>query len=199
MKFQPVSLHGEVVRLEPLSERHVADLAQVGQDSCIWRFLPYGELTSKESMLVHVRWQLERADQGTDLPFAVIYQDTNQAIGCTRYLDISSEHKNLEIGGTWYGKSYQHTKVNTECKYLLLTNAFEVLGCIRVQFKTDLRNQRSQTALERINALKEGVLRNHMILPDGHVRDSVFYSIIASEWPEVKEILEEKLAKSYQS
>ena len=197
--IQPIILSGKIVRLEPLAEKHASDLAMVGKDSSIWRYLPYGELTSKKNMLRHVRWLMKRAAEGIDLAFAVIYKDTNRAIGCTRYLDIAPEHKKLEIGGTWYGNAYQHTKVNTECKYLLLTHAFEVLGCIRVQFKTDARNKGSQAALERINAVKEGVLRNHMILSDEQVRDSVFYSIIASEWPEAKAILEDKLARSYES
>ena len=199
MKILPISLHGKVVRLEPLTEMHVPDLSMVGEDSSIWRYLPYGELTSKKNMLRHVRWLMKRTAEGIDLPFAVIYKDTNRAIGCTRYLDIAPEHKKLEIGGTWYGNAYQRKKVNTECKYLLLAHAFEDLGCIRVQFKTDARNKGSQAALERINAVKEGVLRNHMILSDGQVRDSVFYSIIASEWPEAKAILEDKLARSYES
>ena len=199
MMIQPVTLHGKVVRLEPLTEMHVPDLSMVGKDSSIWRYLPYGELTSEESMLSHIRWLIKRATKGIDLPFAVIYQDTSRAIGCTRYLDMALEHKKLEIGGTWYGKAYQRTKVNTECKYLLLTHAFEVLECIRVQFKTDARNKGSQAALERINAVKEGVLRNHMTLPGGQVRDSVCYSIIASEWPGVKAILKERLAHSYES
>ena len=198
MKLKPISLQGNVVRLDPLTEAHVPDLVLVGNDPGLWRYLPYGELTSEERMRNHIRWLLERADQGIDLPFAVIFKQTNQAIGCTRYLDIVLEHKRLEIGGTWYGKDYQHTQVNTECKYLLLTHAFEVLGCIRVQFKTDARNKHSQAALERINAVKEGLLRNQMILPNGQVRDSVYYSIIASGWPAVKASLEAKLARKYE-
>jgi RimJ/RimL family protein N-acetyltransferase len=197
VNLQPVSLQGEVVRLEPLAEIHIPDLTQAGQDPEIWYYLPYGELTSQESMHRHVGWLLDRAARGIDLPFAVIDRQSSQAIGMTRYLDIMPAHKQLEIGGTWYGTAYQRTRVNTECKYLLLGHAFEVLGCIRVQFKTDALNKRSQVALERIHAVKEGVLRNHMILPDGRVRDSVYYSIIASEWPVVKAKLEEKLVKPY--
>jgi len=104
--------------------------------------------------------------------------------------------RGLEIGGTWYGTEFQRTAVNTECKYLLLKHAFETLGCIRVQLKTDSRNERSQKAIERIGAIREGILRNHMILPDGYIRDSVFYSILDSEWGTVKRRLEEKLAIS---
>jgi RimJ/RimL family protein N-acetyltransferase len=110
-------------------------------------------------------------------------------IGATRYLDIRSEHRGLEIGGTWYAVEHQRTGVNTECKYLLLRHAFEVLGCIRVQLKTDSLNERSQRAIERLGAVHEGVLRSHMIMPDGRRRDSVYYSILDSEWPRIKERL----------
>jgi RimJ/RimL family protein N-acetyltransferase len=108
-------------------------------------------------------------------------------------MDIRPADRGLEIGGTWYGAAYQRTAVNTECKYLLLKHAFEALGCIRVQLKTDSRNERSQRAIERLGAVKEGVLRNHMLLADGHIRHSVMYSILDSEWPAVKARLEEKL------
>ncbi|HEY9526457.1 MAG TPA: GNAT family protein, partial [Anaerolineales bacterium] len=110
-------------------------------------------------------------------------------------LNIVSHDRGLEIGGTWDGSEFQRTVVNTECKYLLLSHAFETLGCIRVQLKTDQRNERSQRAIERIGAVKEGVLRNHMILPDGRYRHSVFYSILDTEWPEVKKRLEEMMER----
>jgi RimJ/RimL family protein N-acetyltransferase len=113
--------------------------------------------------------------------------------GATRYLNIMPKDRGLEVGGTWYGLDFQRTPVNTECKYLLLTHAFETLNCIRVQIKTDSRNVRSQKAIERIGAVKEGILRNHMILPSGHYRHSVFYSIIDSEWEKVKKNLEAML------
>ena len=119
--------------------------------------------------------------------------------GATRYLNIVPKDRGLEIGGTWYGNEFQRTAVNTECKYLLLRHAFETLGAIRVQLKTDSLNLRSQKAIERLGAQKEGVLRNHMILPDGRYRHSVFYSILDTEWPEVKKGLESKLVKIVQS
>jgi RimJ/RimL family protein N-acetyltransferase len=153
----------------------------------------YGAVGGEAPMRAWVRELLSRQALGTDLPFAVVHLESGRAIGSTRYLDIQRQHRGLEIGGTWYGLAYQRTAVNTECKYLLLKHAFEGLGCIRVQLKTDLRNERSQRAIERIGAVREGVLRNHMLLPDGHFRHSVFYSIIASEWPAVKARLEEKL------
>jgi N-acetyltransferase len=193
MKIHPVTLTGKTIRLEPLSEAHVPDLAQVGIDDDIWQFMLYGEIRSESDVRGWVRDILSRQKRGTDLPFTVILLDSGKAIGCTRYLEIHPEHRNLEIGGTWYGATYRGTWVNSEAKYLLLRHAFETLGCIRVQLKTDLRNVRSQRAIERIGAQKEGVLRDHMILSDGTVRSSVYYSILENEWPGVKMVLEERL------
>jgi RimJ/RimL family protein N-acetyltransferase len=138
---------------------------------------------------------LSRAEKGTDLPFVAIQLSTGRVAGATRYLNIMPKDRGLEIGGTWYGPEFQRTPVNTECKYLLLRHAFETLGCIRVQLKTDLRNERSQKAIERLGAVREGVLRNHMILPDGRYRHSVFYSILDTEWPDVKNRLEQMLER----
>ena len=193
MDVQPVVLSGRVVRLEPLSEKHVPDLTLAGQDESIWQYMLYGTIATEEAMLAWVADILNRQAQGTDLPFAVIHLESGRAIGATRFMDIRPQHRGVEIGGTWYAKTYQQTAVNTECKYLLLCHAFEVWQCVRVQFKTDLRNNRSQRALERIGAMREGVFRNHMILRDGSLRDSVYYSILDSEWPVVKSGLEEKL------
>lgn len=190
INIQPVVLNGRHIRLEPLSEAHVDDLCEVGLHPEIWRHMLYGNIDSREKMLAFVRNLLARQARGTDLPFAVIFPQTGRAIGCTRYLDIRPRDRGVEIGGTWYGLAYQRTAVNTESKYLLLRHAFEEWGCIRVQFKTDLRNERSQRAIERLGAVKEGVLRNHMITPDGTIRHSVYYSIIDSEWPAVKARLE---------
>jgi N-acetyltransferase len=190
MDIQPVTLAGQIIRLEPLSEAHVADLAQVGCDENIWRYMLYGRIDDEEDMHAWVVEMLKRQSLGADLPFAVIFQENNRAIGATRYLEIRPEHRGLEIGGTWYGTAFQRTAVNTEAKYLLLRHAFESLSCIRVQFKTDLRNERSQRAMERIGAVKEGILRQHLITPDGTIRDSVYYSILDSEWPPVKVRLE---------
>ena len=198
MTIQPVLLTGSIVRLEPLTEAHVPDLAVVGQAESIWEFLPYGNINTEAKMSEHVQMLLDRAARGTDLPFVVVLLESNKPIGCSRYLAIREDHRALEIGGTWYGRAYQRSGVNTECKYLLIKHAFETLGCIRVQFKTDARNQRSQKSLERIGAVKEGTLRKQMITADGQVRDSIYYSIIESEWPSVKANLEEKLERSYE-
>jgi RimJ/RimL family protein N-acetyltransferase len=193
MDIHPITLTGKVVRLEPLSEAHVPGLAIAGKDESIWEHMLYGRVTNEEKMRLWVLDLLARQARRTDLPFAVIHLETGHAVGATRFMDIHPHDRGLEIGGTWYAVAYQRTAVNTECKYLLLRHAFEMYGCIRVQFKTDLRNERSQKAIERIGAVKEGVLRNHMLRPDGTVRHSVFYSIIDSEWPRVKTLLEEKL------
>ena len=193
MHIQPLTLSGHYVRLEPLSTAHVPELASVGLEEGIWRFMRYGPIQSEAQLQ---RWVLELLalqKSGSDLPFAVIDLAGGRAIGCTRYMDIHHADRWLEIGGTWYGLAYQGTQVNPECKYLLLRHAFEALDCIRVQFKTDSRNTRSQRALDGIGATREGVLRNHMILPDGVIRHSVYYSIIESEWPQVKTRLEERL------
>ena len=198
MTIQPVLLTGSIVRLEPLTEAHVPDLAVIGQDESLWEFLPYGNINTEAKMSEHVKMLLARAARGTDLPFVVVLLESNKPIGCSRYLEIRADHRALEIGGTLYARAYQRSGVNTECKYLLLKHAFETLGCIRVQFKTDARNQRSQKSLERIGAVKEGTLRKQMITADGQVRDSIYYSIIESEWPSVKANLKEKLERSYE-
>ncbi len=194
IEVKPVTLQGKYVRLEPLNESHVSGLAEIGVGKPFWDFMVYGKMESVDDMSNWVKGLLGRAAKGTDLPFAVIHLASGRVAGATRYLNIVPENNGLEVGGTWYGLEFQRTAVNTECKYLLIKHAFEDLGCIRVQLKTDSRNVRSQRAIERIGAKKEGVLRNHMILPDGYIRDSVFYSITDSEWTDVKVRLEKMLA-----
>jgi len=186
----PVTLEGNSVRLEPLTEAHVPALAEVGCDDRIWRLMRYGLIRTEDEMRGWVRHLLEGQAAGMDLPFAVIQLASGRVAGATRYMEIHPEHRGLEIGGTWYGLEFQRTRVNTECKYLLLRHAFEGLGVIRVQFKADLCNERSWQAIERLGAKREGILRNQTILPDGVRRDSVYYSIIDGEWPGVKERLE---------
>jgi RimJ/RimL family protein N-acetyltransferase len=191
----PIILEGKFVRLEPLSLAHVSALAEIGCDENIWRLMLYGQIRTEAEMHWWVHNLLERQAAGTDLPFAVVQPGSGRAIGATRFMEIRPEQRGLEIGGTWYGLEFQRTAVNTECKYLLLEHAFQRLGCIRVQFKADLRNERSWRALERIGAKREGILRNHTIRPDGVVRDSVYYSVIDSEWYGVKARLEGMLGR----
>ena len=193
MNVQSIILIGRGVRLEPLSELHVSDLVHVGLDESIWRYMRYGNIQTEEDLHAWVKEMLLRKVRGTDLPFAVIHLNSERAIGATRYLNVQPHDRNLEIGGTWYGTAYQGTAVNTECKYLLLKHAFEDLGCIRVQIKTDSRNLRSQHAIEKLGAVREGLLRNHIINPDGYLRSSIVYSILDSEWPAVKDRLEARL------
>lgn len=191
----PVTLNGKHVRLEPMTEAHIPGLAEIGAGQPFWDFMLYGNINTEADMRGWVLDILARAEKGTDLPFTVIHLASGRVAGATRYLNIMPKDRGLEIGGTWYGMDFQRTVVNTECKYLLLKHAFETLGCIRVQLKTDLRNERSQKAIERIGAVKEGILRNHMILPDGRIRHSVFYSILDTEWPDVRSKLEELLTR----
>lgn len=193
---ESVTLAGRLVSLQPLSESHVPDLTAAGQDASIWQYMPYGLIQTEDQMRAFVREMLSRQRQGTDMPFAVVLRKTGLAIGCTRYLGMEPRHKAVEIGGTWYGTPHQRTGVNTECKYLLLRHAFEVWACNRVRFITDLRNKRSQRALERVGAVHDGVLRNHMIMPDGYVRSSVIYSILRDEWEIVKSKLERLMVKT---
>jgi RimJ/RimL family protein N-acetyltransferase len=157
-----VSLHGSHVHLDPLDTYHAKE----------W-----------------IEQACEESAAGRQIPFAIIHLASGRAVGSTRYLDIRREDRGIEIGWTWLGKAYQRTAMNTECKWLLLRHAFETLAAHRVQLKTDLRNLASQRAIERLGAVREGVLRRHMLLPDGHLRDSVYYSILDTEWPAVKERL----------
>ena len=193
LDVRPVTLVGRNVRLEPLTLEHAPGLAAVGLDDDIWRLMPYGPMRTPEDIRHWVELVLSRQAHGTDLVFAVIHLASARVAGSTRYLNISPEDRSVEVGGTWYGADFRRTVVNTECKYLLLAHAFETLDCIRVQIKTDVRNERSQRAIERIGAVREGVLRDHMILPDGTIRSSVFYSILKAEWPQVKTRLESML------
>lgn len=193
--ISPLTLQGKHVRLEPMTEAHVPGLAEIGIGQTFWDFMLYGNMETEEDMRNWVVDILNRAEKGTDLPFVAVHLASGRVAGATRYLNIMPKDRGLEIGGTWYGADFQRTPVNTECKYLLLTHAFETLKCIRVQLKTDKRNERSQKAIERIGAKKEGILRNHMILPDGRYRDSVFYSILDTEWADVKKNLQGMMAK----
>jgi len=195
MEVKPVVLTGNYVRLEPLTIAHAPALAEIGIGQPFWDFMLYGNINTVDDMHKWVLDILARAEKGTDLPFVAIHLASGKVAGATRYLNIMPKDRGLEIGGTWYGTDFQRTAVNTECKYLLMQHAFETLKCIRMQLKTDSRNERSQKAIERIGAVKEGVLRNHMILPDGRYRNSVFYSVLDTEWPNVRKRLEEMMAR----
>jgi RimJ/RimL family protein N-acetyltransferase len=190
---QPVVLEGEHVRLEPLSAGHAQALFNCGQQVDDWAWMPRGCFTDLADCQ---RWIDEAQATPAQLAFAIVESAGNRAVGSTRYLAIRPEHRGLEIGWTWLGRDWQGTAVNTEAKLLLLQHAFESLSAIRVEFKTDARNDRSQRALERIGATREGVFRNHMIVQQGYLRDSVYFSFIQEDWPRIRSGLMEKLARS---
>ncbi|MCX0244742.1 GNAT family N-acetyltransferase [Streptomyces drozdowiczii] len=187
----PVTLTGRHVRVEPLATAHLDDLfAAGGDDDEVWRWLGGPVPRTRQDMEAALAAMLANASY---VPFAVVHRATGRAIGWTSFLDIDVEHERLEIGSTWYGRAYWRTAVNTETKLLLLTHAFEDLGMGRVQLKTDHLNERSQKAIARLGARHEGVLRRHRRRPDGSWRDTVYFSLLADEWPEAKARLAERL------
>ena len=190
---QPLTLFGRQVRLEPIGQQHAADLYDAGADPSIWRYLPRPPFADLDDARRWIDSCIYRNAAEGRIQFAVISAAANRAVGSTGYLDIDRPNRALEIGMTWYGVPWQRTAVNTECKYLMLRHAFDDLDALRVCLKTDHRNERSQRAIERIGARREGVLRNHRIAWDGVNRHSVYYSIIASEWPAARERLEARL------
>ncbi len=186
-EVNPVLLKSDSVRLEPLSQVHAQGLFNRGQEVDDWAYMPRSCFVD---MADTRQWIDEALQAPGQIPFAIVETAKNKAVGSTRYLNIRPEHRSLEIGWTWLGKEWQRTAINTEVKSLLLSHAFERLGCVRVEFKTDGRNLRSQRALERIGAAREGVLRNHMIVQNDFARDSVYFSVIDREWPDVKDRLQ---------
>jgi N-acetyltransferase len=195
MNPTPVVLYGEHVRLEPLDHRHAEQLFAAAQDDEIWRYMPVPRPGSEADMIHVIEKAWKAASSGDELPFAIIEDKTDQAIGSTRFLEIRRPDRGLEIGWTWLATRAQRTAVNSECKFLLLKHCFEELGALRVQLKTDGRNTRSQVAIERLGAVREGVLRRHRLMWDGVYRDTVYYSILESEWPDVRTRLLTHLGK----
>ncbi|MGW7416409.1 GNAT family N-acetyltransferase [Streptomyces sp. NPDC054863] len=187
---QPLTLTGRHVRLEPLTEQHLGDLFLAGgRDEEVWRWQGGPAPQTEDELAERLRAVLEEAGRGESVAFAVVHLESGRAVGWTTYMDIAVEDERLEIGWTWYGRAYWRTAVNTECKLLLLGHAFEDLGMGRVQLKTDHMNERSQAAIARLGARREGVLRRHRRRPDGTWRDSVYFSLLADEWPGAKERL----------
>jgi RimJ/RimL family protein N-acetyltransferase len=193
MNIQPVVLAGRHIRLEPLMLEHHAALCEIGLDDDLWRLIPK-PVRTRDDMLDYIRTALQWQAEGTALPFATVEQSSGKVVGSTRYMNIDKPNRHVEIGATWIGRPWQRTVVNTEAKYLMLRHAFETLGCIRVELKTDALNERSRNAILRIGAKHEGIFRNHMICADGRLRDSAWYSIVDREWPQVKVMLNQKLA-----
>jgi RimJ/RimL family protein N-acetyltransferase len=192
MKLEPVTLEGRSVRLEPLAVSHHAALCEVGLDAELWRLIPY-RVSTVDEMRDYIGSVLEAQAAGTAIPFATVERASGRVIGSTRFMNIDAANRRVEIGATWIAKPWQRTVINTEAKYLMLRHAFETLGCIRVELKTDALNQQSRQAILRIGAREEGTLRQHMVTWSGRLRDTVYYSILDSEWPGVKENLEAKL------
>src|SRR3981189_937383 len=192
MIVTPVMLEGVHVRLEPLAKAHLAGLAEVGLDEELWRWIPV-PVRTVDDMAAYLETALEGTEPRGVLPFPIVEKAPGRAIGSTRYGNIDRTHHRVEIGWTWVARNWQRTAMNTEAKYLLLKHAFETLGCMRVELKTDSLNERSRAAILRIGAREEGIFRNHMITASGRIRHSVYFSIIDSEWPAVRARLESKL------
>ena len=195
----PVTLTGRAVRLEPMRPGHAEGLFAASRDERIWDYLPTPWPTTVDDMRAWMHTALQQQTTGYRVPFTVMDAATDTVLGSTSFLDISEPDRHLEIGWTWYTPSVWRSRVNTECKYLLLRHAFEPVGCIRVQLRTDLRKERSQRAIERIGGQREGTLRHLQILSNGHKRSVVFYSLLADEWPQRKVWFEERLSDSHQS
>jgi RimJ/RimL family protein N-acetyltransferase len=189
-----VTLKGQYATLEPLALVHEHDIRLAIADGELWN-LWFTTIPKPEDVRAYIEQLLSHREQGSMFPFAVRDNASGRIIGSTRYLNIDDRNRRVEIGGTWYAQSMQRTGINTECKMLLLAHAFEQLECIAVELRTDCFNKRSQAAIERLGAKRDGVLRNHMIMPDGRIRDSVVYSIIQSEWAGVKNHLQHKLKR----
>lgn len=189
MECQPLHLQGTSVSLEPLEQAHIADIHNAAADGELWKLF-FTSVPAPEQTQQWLDTALAMQSQQKAIPFVVREKSGGKIVGSTRFCNIDHQHQRLEIGYTWYSQSVQRSAINTECKLLLLTHAFEVLNCIAVEFRTDWFNRRSQAAIERLGAKRDGVLRNHMILPDGRIRDTVVYSILQNEWPGLKKNLQ---------
>lgn len=185
MWIEPVVLEGRHIRLEPLAPEHAPALWAVSGDFELYRFKPY-VLHSEDDLRRFIAKSHQSHVAGGGLTFATIERGSGRPVGSSGYHNADAEHRRVEIGGTWVAPPWQRTPINTEAKYLMLRHAFETLGCLRVEFKTDSLNLKSRTALTRIGAVEEGIFRNHMVMPDGRIRHSAYFSIVAEEWPAVK-------------
>ena len=182
---QPITLQGQHATLEPLAHAHEDALRRAAADGELWR-LWYTSIAPPEKMGEYIATALDMREKLGAMPFVVRANATGEIVGCTRYFHVDAPNRRLEIGYTWYAKSVQRTAINTECKILLLTHAFETLECVAVELRTHWFNHASREAIARLGAKQDGVLRNHQISPDGSYRDTVVFSIIESEWPAVK-------------
>ena len=186
MEISPVTLEGQHVRLEPLSLAHEEALIAAASDGELWNSTVTIVPSSPAKMIDYIQAALNGQAQGRELPFVIIRKSSNEVVGTTRFYDIKPDDRGVAIGYTWLSKSAQRTAINTESKLLMLTHAFEHWQCIRVELLTDVLNEQSRTAILRLGSKEEGILRSHMIMPSGRIRDSVIFSITGIEWPEVK-------------
>ena len=185
-------LEGRLVKMVPLNKSYKDTIIEAASDGKLWN-LWFTGVPSASTVSEYINFALKEHNQDRALPFVIIDKKTNKTIGTTRYCNATPNHRRLEIGYTWYAKSYQRTGVNTECKYLLLSHAFENLECIAVEFRTHFHNHSSRNAISRIGAKQDGILRNHWIDSDGGLRDTVVFSILQDEWKTVKKLLEYKM------
>jgi RimJ/RimL family protein N-acetyltransferase len=192
LKITPVTLAGKHVRLEPLTFAHEPALNDAAADGELWN-TDVTIIPKLDGMKAYIQFALDGLDQGTQLPFVIVRPSDNRVVGTTRFYEIRTQNRVAAIGYTWLAKSTQRTPINTAAKLLLLTHAFETWNCVRIELITDVRNEQSRAAILRIGAKQEGILRKHLILPSGRIRDSVVFSIIDSEWAEVKASLQERL------
>jgi RimJ/RimL family protein N-acetyltransferase len=196
MQLTPVTLEGRHVRLVPLTREHVPALWEAGNDPDIWRWT-LSQPASEADMRQYVEAALAKQAAGGGLPFATLEAATGRVIGSTRYHNWEPPHPRVEIGYTWISRPWQRTPANTEAKYLMLSHAFETLGLARVELRTDALNARSRAAIARVGGIEEGILRRHLLTDSGRIRDTVYFSILDDEWPQVKLRLEEKLARPW--
>ncbi|HET9253266.1 MAG TPA: GNAT family N-acetyltransferase [Candidatus Eisenbacteria bacterium] len=194
-EFVPVTLSGARVRLEPLNlQHHFGPLLAIAVDPDLWRWT-LNAVETPEDLRAYLDEALRDQAEGRALPFATVDRISGRVAGSTRFGNIEPRHRRVEIGWTWVGREFQRSHVNTEAKYLMLRHAFEVWECRRVELKTNVRNERSRAAMLRIGAREEGILRKHMLSDRGVSRDTIFYSVIDDEWPEVKARLEEMMTR----
>ncbi len=194
--IEPIELRGVHALLQPLSQKHCDDLVEAVKDGELWK-LWYTFIPKPSKMEEEIERRLSLLDSGNMIPFSVIDPISNKAVGMTTFLNIDSENRRVEIGSTWYRKSVQRSALNTECKLMLLKHAFENLSCIAVEFRTHAFNKQSRMGIERLGAKLDGILRNHIIMPNGTLRDTCVYSIISSEWPTIKAHLDWKISRLY--
>ncbi|WP_210484337.1 GNAT family N-acetyltransferase [Microvirga antarctica] len=193
LTIKPVTLSTDRLLLRPLAREDIPALAAAASDGALWE-KPTTTIPRPEGFAAYVETALSLQDQGLALPFTTVVRDGDQVVGCTRYMNIDALNHRVEIGTTWIARSWQRSFVNSHAKFLMLRHAFETLECNAVELRTHRLNDQSRAAIERLGASLDGVLRRHMIMPDGHVRDTAVYSILREEWPAIRERLETRLA-----